>query len=506
MVTVTNTPFNYPTLAKPNDALGLSRNVVKSVSASQLASSVETLSISSASKAFEKGALDLKQEWAKRQEESGGKAELSVVVVGHVDAGKSTLLGHLLVGLQKVSQRTLSKLQQASSDAGKSSFAYAWILDETECERNRGVTVDIGQQEFETTRYHVTMLDAPGHREFVPKMIMGTSQADAAILVVDASPNNFEAGFLPGSQTREHSFLVRSLGVSQIIVVVNKLDSTDWDFERYTYIKAQLELFLTTQVGFASSKITFVPCSGLSGENLVKPASGKLATWYHGPSVAQAIDSFQPPVRSLDLPLRFLVTDVIRRGASGGIFTLAGRLSQGALQVGEPISLLPSDLTGVIKSIEGFNGRSVACAFAGDTAVLCVSHVSAEELPSGLVLCSNRPSACPVPVSQEFEARILLFNLDVPVTLGTLVLMHHGASPPEAASFAKLLAVIDRTTGEVVKRNPRCLTQNTGALVRLKLPKKVAIEKFQDNRDLGRITLRKGGQTIASGIVTEIII
>ena len=258
----------------------------RSRSNSPLPSRLETLSIETPKKGEQPGELasgaptpqktvvmrktevDVRAEYRKLRGDS--KESINLIVIGHVDSGKSTLMGHLLFQLGQVSQKIMHKYEQESRKVGKQSFMYAWVLDETEEERSRGITMDVGQNKFETSQRVVTLLDAPGHRDFIPNMISGAYQADVAILVVNATTGEFEAGFESGGQTREHALLVRSLGVSQLCVAINKLDTVDWDQERFTNIKDKLRLFLTKQAGFKETDLSFVPCSGLTGENLTQ--------------------------------------------------------------------------------------------------------------------------------------------------------------------------------------------------------------------------------------------
>ena len=218
-----------------------------------------------------------------------GKPHINLVVIGHVDAGKSTLMGHLLYLLGFVSKKAIHRYETDSKKIGKNSFLYAWVLDETQEERSRGITMDIAQSRFETDKRVVTLLDAPGHKDFIPNMITGATQADVALLVVDATKGEFETGFESGGQTREHTYLIRSLGISQLGVVVNKLDNCDWSQDRYNDITSKLSAFLK-QVGFKEQDVTYVPCSGLTGENLHQRSKLEaLCSWYSGPSLVEII-------------------------------------------------------------------------------------------------------------------------------------------------------------------------------------------------------------------------
>ncbi|PIO27823.1 hypothetical protein AB205_0148930 [Aquarana catesbeiana] len=288
--------------------------------------------------------INVKEELEKRQ---GGKQLLNLVVIGHVDAGKSTLMGHLLYLLGHVNKRTMHKYEQESKKAGKASFAYAWVLDETGEERQRGVTMDVGMTKFETKSKVITLMDAPGHKDFIPNMITGAAQADVAALVVDASRGEFEAGFEAGGQTREHALLVRSLGVTQLAVAVNKMDQVNWQQDRFREVTSKLGHFLK-QAGFKDSDVFYVPTSGLSGENLAKCSQiPDLTSWYKGPCLIDQIDSFKAPQRSTDKPFRLCASDVFKDQGSG--FCVTGKIEAGYIQTGDRILAMPPNETCTVK-------------------------------------------------------------------------------------------------------------------------------------------------------------
>lgn len=292
------------------------------------------------------------------RERGDHKPRLNLVVVGHVDSGKSTLMGHLLYELGSVSKKAMHKYETESRKIGKQSFAYAWVLDETEEERDRGITMDVGQSRFETPGRAVTLLDAPGHRDFIPNMISGAYQADVAILVVNATTGEFEAGFDAGGQTREHALLVRSLGVSQLAVAVNKLDTVKWSEERFQEVRAKLKAFLKT-VGFRDADVAYVPCSGFTGDNLVK-ASAHLP-WHQGPTLVQAIDAFKPPQRLVEKPFRLSVSDVYKAQSANG-FVVAGRIESGFVQKDDKALISPAnELVSVKQGRVGLMGCQLAC-------------------------------------------------------------------------------------------------------------------------------------------------
>jgi len=441
--------------------------------------------------------LDVIAEYEKVRGES--KEMVNLVVIGHVDSGKSTLMGHLLFKLGNVSQKMMHKHEKESRKVGKQSFMYAWVLDETDEERERGITMDVGQNKFETDKKLITLLDAPGHRDFIPNMISGAYQADVGVLVVNATTGEFEAGFEAGGQTREHALLVRSLGVNQLVVAVNKLDTVEWSKERFDNIANKMRLFLTKQAGFKESDLTFLPCSGLTGENLVKgPENQTLASWYSGPSLVEAIDRLRPPDRAMDKPFRLSIADIFKGQAAG--FSVAGRVESGFVTKDDKVLISPLNEVGVVKSVvvdcvPGWQG------FAGDHVTIGMVGPDITSLAPGMVLSDP---GNPVTVTARFQARIVVFNIDVPITKGYPVVMHYGCVS-EQATVRKLVSLLHKTTGEVVKAKPRVLTGNCSAVVELNVGKPIPVELYRTNRELGRFMLRTGGHTIAAGMVTELL-
>ncbi|XP_058027395.1 HBS1-like protein isoform X1 [Ahaetulla prasina] len=438
--------------------------------------------------------LDIKAELEKRQ---GGKHLLNLVVIGHVDAGKSTLMGHLLYLLGNVNKRTMHKYEQESKKAGKASFAYAWVLDETGEERERGVTMDVGMTKFETKTKIITLMDAPGHKDFIPNMITGAAQADVAVLVVDASRGEFEAGFETGGQTREHGLLVRSLGVTQLAVAVNKMDQVNWQQERFQEIVNKLGQFLK-QAGFKESDVAYIPTSGLGGENLVtKSQTSELAKWYTGKCLLEQIDSFKPPQRSVDKPFRLCVSDVFKDQGSG--FCVTGKIEAGYVQVGERLLVMPPNETCTVKGI-ALHEQPVDWAAAGDHISLTLTGMDIIKINVGYIFCCPKE---PIKTCTRFRARVLIFNIEIPITKGFPVLLHF-QTVSEPATIRKLLSVLHKSTGEVAKKKPKCLTKGQNALIELQTQRPVALELYKDFKELGRFMLRYGGSTIAAGVVVEI--
>ncbi|KAJ8668190.1 hypothetical protein QAD02_009853 [Eretmocerus hayati] len=431
-----------------------------------------------------------------KSKRAGCKEQLHLIVVGHVDAGKSTLLGRLLCDLGQVPAKLIHKYQQDSKKIGKQSFAYAWVLDETGEERERGITMDVGHSKFETDTKSITLLDAPGHRDFIPNMIMGATQADVALLVVDATRGEFETGFDSGGQTREHALLLRSLGVSQISVVVNKLDTVDWSKERFNEIVNKISVFLK-QAGFRDA-ITYVPCSGLSGENIVaKPKSEGLSSWYTGPTLVEVIDNFKCPERPVDKPFRFSVNDIFKNTGSG--FSISGHMETGMVSVGDKVVILPRNEPAVVKGIQE-DESSTTHAFAGDQVSLILSGIDQQNLAVGDIVCSPYNL---VPVSSCFQAHVVIFSIKMPLTNGMPVVLHQ-QSLVEPATISKLVAQLNRSTGEVIKKKPRCLMKNSSAIVEISTQRPICVELHKDVKQLGRVTLRIDGTTVAAGLVTKI--
>ncbi|XP_023086387.1 HBS1-like protein isoform X4 [Piliocolobus tephrosceles] len=438
--------------------------------------------------------LDVKAELEKRQ---GGKQLLNLVVIGHVDAGKSTLMGHMLYLLGNINKRTMHKYEQESKKAGKASFAYAWVLDETGEERERGVTMDVGMTKFETTTKVITLMDAPGHKDFIPNMITGAAQADVAVLVVDASRGEFEAGFETGGQTREHGLLVRSLGVTQLAVAVNKMDQVNWQQERFQEITGKLGHFLK-QAGFKESDVAFIPTSGLSGENLItRSQSSELTKWYKGLCLLEQIDSFKPPQRSIDKPFRLCVSDVFKDQGSG--FCITGKIEAGYIQTGDRLQAMPPNETCTVKGIT-LHDEPVDWAAAGDHVSLTLVGMDIIKINVGCVFCGPKE---PIKACTRFRARILIFNIEIPVTKGFPVLLHY-QTVSEPAVIKRLISVLNKSTGEVTKKKPKFLTKGQNALVELQTQRPIALELYKDFKELGRFMLRYGGSTIAAGVVTEI--
>ncbi|GAB4854553.1 hypothetical protein Ancab_023134 [Ancistrocladus abbreviatus] len=434
------------------------------------------------------------------QGEDGVMTQLNLAVVGHVDSGKSTLSGRLLHLLGKISQKEMHKYEREAKLQGKGSFAYAWALDESAEERERGITMTVAVAYFDTKRYHVVVLDSPGHKDFVPNMISGATQADAAILVVDASVGSFEAGMdNTWGQTREHAQLIRSFGIDQIIVAINKMDTVDYSKERFELIKQQVGSFLRS-CGFKDFLTSWIPLSAMDNQNLVAVASDiRLKSWYHGPHLFEAIDSLSPPTRDYSKPLRMPICDVIKSQSMGQV-SASGKLEAGAVRSGCKVLVMPLGDVATVRSIE-CNSRPCPIARAGDNVAVSLQGIDFGHVIAGGVLC--HPDF-PVRVATRLELKVLVLDVATPILIGSQLEFHiHHAR--EAATVVKIVSLVNPKTGTVTKKAPRCLVGKQSAVIEVSLQGAVCVEEFSNCRALGRVFLRASGKTVSVGVVTQII-
>ncbi|GAB2276845.1 hypothetical protein Dimus_011556 [Dionaea muscipula] len=439
------------------------------------------------------------EKWMLPKEQEGAMTQLNLAVVGHVDSGKSTLSGRLLHLLGTISQKEMHKYEKEAKLQGKGSFAYAWALDESIEERERGITMTVAVAYFDTKRYHVVVLDSPGHRDFVPNMISGATQADAAILVVDASIGSFESGMdTTWGQTREHAQLIRSFGVDQLIIAINKMDTVEYSEERFELIKQQVGSFLKS-CGFKDSVMAWIPVSAMGNQNLVDSATDvHLKSWYRGPNLLEAIDSFHPPTRDYSKPLLMPICDVIKSQLTGHV-SASGKLEAGAVRSGYKVLVMPMGDVATVRSIES-NGRQLPVARAGDSVAITLQGIDVHVIAGG-VLC--HPDY-PVKVATRLELKVLVLDVITPIVIGSQLEFHiHHAK--EAATVVKIVSLLDPKTGKVTKKVPRCLVAKQSAVIEVVLQGAVCVDEFSNSRALGRVFLRASGRTISVGVVTRII-
>ncbi|WP_440058995.1 translation elongation factor EF-1 subunit alpha [Thermogladius sp. 4427co] len=424
------------------------------------------------------------------------KPHLNLVIIGHVDHGKSTMVGHLLYRLGYFDQKTIQAIEEEAKKMGKESFKFAWLLDRMKEERERGVTIALSYMKFETKKYFFTIIDAPGHRDFVKNMITGASQADAAILVVSARKGEFEAGMSPEGQTREHAILAKTMGIDQLIVAVNKMDATEppYSKERFQQIKEVMSKFLKS-IGYNPDKIPFIPISAWTGENLIERSPNM--PWYDGPPLVEVLDTLQPPPKPIDKPLRIPIQDVYNISGVGTV--PVGRVETGVLKVGDKVVFMPAGVVGEVRSIETHHIR-IDKAEPGDNIGFNVKGVEKKDIKRGDVAghLDNPPT-----VADEFTARVFIIWHPTAIAVGYTPVIHvHTASV--ASRITEIVAKLDPRTGKEIEKNPQFIKQGDSAIVKFKPIKPLVIEKFSDFPPLGRFAMRDMGKTIGIGVVTEV--
>jgi len=423
------------------------------------------------------------------------KPHLNLVTVGHVDQGKSTLVGRLLYDTGNVSEGEMRKLKELATELKKETFEFAFVMDQLKEERERGVTIDVMHKRFDTPKYYFTIIDAPGHRDFVKNMITGASQADAALLVVSAKPGETEAGIGATGQAREHIFLLKVLGVQQIIVVLNKMDSANYDEARFNKVKEEVGKLLKT-VGYDTNKILFVPTSAWEGENVAKKL-GKMK-WYAGPTLLEALDTFVIPPKPVDKPLRLPVQDVY---TITGIGTVpVGRIETGVLKTGDNVIFMPSGAKGEVKSIE-MHHEQIAKAEPGDNVGFSVRGVNKTDIKRGDVAgsISNPPT-----VAKEFTAQIIVLYHPNVITKGYTPVFHCHTSQT-ACKIIEITKKIDPKTGATLQENPDFIKTGDAAIIKCVPSKPMVIETSKTFPELARFAIRDMGQTVAAGVCLEVV-
>ncbi len=415
------------------------------------------------------------------------KEHMNLAMIGHIDHGKSTLLGRLLTETGVIDPHVIEEYRKKAEAIGKATFEYAWVMDSLKDERERGITIDVAHQRFDTNKYYYTIVDCPGHRDFVKNMITGTSQADAAVLVVDAKD-----GIM--AQTKEHVFLARTLGVTQLIVAINKMDRVNYDQKRYEELKKEL-LELLKIVGYKEENVVFIPVSGLEGDNVTK-RSEKLK-WFDGPTFLEALDLMKVPEKPIELPLRIPVQDVYTITGVGTV--PVGRVETGRLKKGDKVIFNPPAKVSEVKTIE-MHHEEIPEAIPGDNIGWNVRGISRNEIRRGDV-CGHLDN--PPTVADEFTAQIVVLQHPSAITAGYTPVFHcHTAQV--ASTITEISKKLDPKTGATIEENPDYIKAGDAAIIKVKPTRPLVIERVKEIPHLGRFAIRDMGQTVAAGVVMEI--
>jgi len=443
------------------------------------------------------------------------KIHINIVVIGHVDSGKSTTTGHLIYKCGGIDKRVIEKFEKEATELGKGSFKYAWVLDKLKAERERGITIDISLWKFQTEKYYFTIIDAPGHRDFIKNMITGTSQADIAVLVVAAGTGEFEAGISKNGQTREHALLAYTLGVKQMCVAVNKMDTTEPPYSeaRFKEIVKEVSDYVK-KIGYNPNEIAFVPISGWNGDNMLeastnmpwwkgfdiekKPSKDVAAKKFSGKTLLEALDSVLPPKRPDDKPLRLPLQDVYKIGGIGTV--PVGRIETGILKPNMVVTFAPSGLTTEVKSVE-MHHESLPAAYPGDNVGFNVKNVSVKDIRRGNVCGDSKndpPRGC-----QSFDAQVIVLNHPGEIHAGySPVFDCHTAHI--ACKFSELKEKIDRRTNKKLEDNPKMIKSGDSALVKMLPSKPMCVESYMEYPPLGRFAVRDMRQTVAVGVIKTV--
>lgn len=419
------------------------------------------------------------------------KPHINIITAGHVDCGKSTLIGQLLFQTGAIREDEMRKYRELAKEYKKETFEYAFVMDKLKEERLRGLTIDIMHRPFETKKWFFTIIDCPGHRDFVKNMITGASQGDAALFVVSA-----KRGEGVQEQTREHAWLMKIMGIGQLITVLNKMDTVNYDQKRFEEVKAET-VDLLKKMGFKVEEIPFIPVSALMGENIAK-RSEKMP-WYDGPTLLEAFDAYiKEPEKPIEKPLRIPVQDVYTITGVGTV--PVGRVETGVLKAGDTLVFEPAGVKGEVKSIE-IHHQQIPEAKPGDNIGFNVRGVSKKDIRRGDV--AGHPDN-PPKVAKEFTAQIVVLQHPTVISAGYTPVFHcHTASV--ACRIEEIIAKVDPRTGEVVKEHPDFIKTGDAAKIRVIPTKPLVIEKQADFPELARFAIRDMGMTVAAGVCLDVV-
>ena len=416
------------------------------------------------------------------------KEHVNLVTIGHIDHGKSTLVGRLLFDTGSVREETLRKLKEEAKEKKKETFEFAFVMDKLKEERERGVTIDLAFKEFNTQKYYYTVIDAPGHRDFIKNMIVGTSQADIAILVVSAKEGVQE-------QTKEHAYLAKILGIGQMIVALNKMDTVNYDEARYKEVKGDIEKLLQG-VGYKTEEVKIIPISAYKGDSVAKKSENM--GWYTGQTILEALDDIKQVTRPVDKPLRLPVQDVY---SITGVGTVpVGRVETGVMKPNQAVVIMPAGAKAEIKSIE-MHHQALQEAKAGDNIGFNLRGIGKGDIKKGDVLCDPSNLAT---VAEEFTAQIIVLNHPTVIAPGYTPVFHiHTAQV--TCTITEIVKKIDPKTGQASQEKPEYIKTGDAAVIKVKPTKPVVIEKQSDLPQLARFAIRDMGQTVAAGVCIDVV-
>jgi len=422
------------------------------------------------------------------------KMHVSLVVIGHVDSGKSTSTGHLIYKCGGIDKRTIEKFEKEAEEMGKASFKYAWVLDKLKAERERGITIDIALWKFESATSVFTIIDAPGHRDFIKNMITGTSQADVAILMIASPSGEFESGWSKDGQTREHALLAFTMGVKQMICCCNKMDSAEYSEKRYNEIKEEVSIYLK-QVGYKLDAVPFIPISGWVGDNMIDRSENM--PWYKGQFLLEALDAIKPPKRPTLKPLRLPLQDVYKISGIGTV--PVGRVETGTIRPAMSVTFGPMGVSTEVKSVE-MHHEQVSEAIPGDNVGFNVKGLSVTDIKRGYVASDSKN--VPATDTESFKAQVIVMNHPGQIMNGYApVLDCHTCHI--ACKFAELESKMDKRTGKVMEEFPKCIKSQDAAIVKMIPSKPMVVEAFAEFPPLGRFAVRDMKQTVAVGVIKE---
>jgi elongation factor 1-alpha len=419
------------------------------------------------------------------------KEHINLVFIGHVDHGKSTTVGRLLYDSGNIDEQTMRKLKERAKELGKAGFEFAFVMDNLKEEQERGVTIDLSHKRFDTPKYYFTIIDAPGHRDFIKNMITGASQADAAVVVVAANDGVM-------AQTKEHIFLAKTMGVGQIIIAINKMDMVKFDQKRYEEVKNDVSALLKS-VGYKVEAVKFLPIAAYPGDNVAKKSAN--IPWYTGPTLLESLDQLNPPEKPTQLPLRLPIQDVYQIAGIGTV--PVGKVLTGTMKVGDKVTIVPArdgkGISGEVKSIE-MHHEQLPQALPGDNIGFVVRGVEKKAIARGDVLghSTNVPT-----VATEFIAQLVVLNHPTVITVGYSPVFHlHTAQV--SCRIAELQSKMNPATGEVLQKNPDFVKNGDAAIVKIIPNQPLCIERQKEIPQMSRFAVRDSGATVAVGMCIEL--